>query len=80
MPRLLSRLAWLLVLAGLAIALYQFTPLGRLPLLIRLWTQELQAPLHMPVQGVRATALADTWGASRSQGRTHEGIDIFARC
>ena len=30
-------------------------------------------PNPLPEQG-----LADTWGAARSQGRTHEGIDIFA--
>ncbi|TCM65114.1 peptidase M23-like protein [Acinetobacter calcoaceticus] len=32
----------------------------------------------IPVQGVKAKALTDTWGASRSQGRSHEGIDIMA--
>ena len=34
--------------------------------------------LQVPVSGVRARDLADTWGATRSEGRTHEGIDIFA--
>ncbi len=33
----------------------------------------------MPVEGVRGRALADTWNAPRSQGRRHEGIDIFAK-
>jgi peptidoglycan LD-endopeptidase LytH len=78
--RWLARLAWLGFWAGLVLALYNYTPLRRVPVLLRLYTQELQAPLPVPVQGVAARALADTWGASRSQGRTHEGIDIFARC
>lgn len=34
---------------------------------------ENSLPNPVPGQG-----LADTWGAARSQGRTHEGIDIFA--
>ena len=32
----------------------------------------------VPVEGVVARSLADTWGALRSEGRSHEGIDIFA--
>lgn len=35
--------------------------------------------LPVPVQGVRPRALRDTWGGARSEGRRHEGIDIFAR-
>ncbi len=31
--------------------------------------------LALPLPGVR---FADTWGAARSQGRRHEGVDIFA--
>lgn len=32
----------------------------------------------VPVANVPRSALTDTWGASRSEGRTHEGIDIMA--
>lgn len=42
----------------------------------------LQAPptsLPIPVKGVKRSRLVDTWGAARSGGRKHEGIDIFAR-
>lgn len=35
--------------------------------------------LSVPVEGVQASRLADTWGAPRSGGRRHEGIDIFAK-
>jgi peptidoglycan LD-endopeptidase LytH len=34
--------------------------------------------LIAPVSGVAVSALTDTWGATRSEGRTHEGIDIMA--
>ncbi len=36
------------------------------------------AELIIPVSNVATGALTDTWGASRSEGRTHEGIDIMA--
>lgn len=40
----------------------------------------LPAPqaLAIPVDGVGPRALRDTWHAPRSNGRRHEGIDIFA--
>jgi murein DD-endopeptidase MepM/ murein hydrolase activator NlpD len=34
--------------------------------------------LIVPVAGIVVGDLADTWGQARSQGRTHEGIDIMA--
>ncbi len=34
--------------------------------------------LPVPVEGVAARRIADTWGAARSGGRRHEGVDIFA--
>ena len=39
---------------------------------------ERDAELLMPVEGVRLSQVSDTWGAARSEGRTHEGTDIFA--
>ncbi|CAN5733941.1 hypothetical protein BH24DEI2_BH24DEI2_06270 [soil metagenome] len=32
----------------------------------------------MPVAGVRVAQISDTWGGARSEGRSHEGQDIFA--
>ncbi|TSH77194.1 M23 family metallopeptidase [Acinetobacter sp. RF15A] len=40
---------------------------------------ELVGPLTMPVQGIQPGQIQDTWGAARSEGRKHQGIDIFAR-
>lgn len=39
---------------------------------------EESSSLVIPVAGVRPSELTDTYGASRSGGRTHGGIDIFA--
>jgi len=35
--------------------------------------------LQMPVDGVRVTQVADTWGAPRGGGRNHQGQDVFAQ-
>ena len=37
-----------------------------------------QRPLWVPVEGVGVDQLADSFGAPRSEGRKHKGIDIFA--
>ncbi|WP_086079948.1 M23 family metallopeptidase [Bordetella genomosp. 13] len=82
--RLRRALTWLLVLALLAGAAWWSWP--RLPSVwrapwhvLRLSMQPIPASLPVPVTGVAPRQLTDTWGASRSQGRTHEGIDIFAK-
>lgn len=48
------------------------------------WVAALRAAapprsLPVPVEGVSPEGLRDTWQDARSGGRTHEGIDIFAR-
>ena len=45
---------------------------------ILLKTMSLPKQLPIPVDGVQRTQLKDTWGAARSGGRQHEGIDIMA--
>jgi len=39
---------------------------------------EPDAVLLMPVDGARVAQVADTWGAPRGGGRTHQGQDVFA--
>ena len=34
--------------------------------------------LPMPVDGISASRVADTWGARRGADRSHQGVDIFA--
>ena len=45
----------------------------------QLGREPLPAQLPVPVQGIRPAQLGDTWGAARSGGRQHQGIDIFAQ-
>lgn len=44
----------------------------------RLYTQDPDAKIAMPLQDVTKRQIADTWGAPRGVGRRHEGQDIFA--
>ena len=39
---------------------------------------ERDTTVLMPVAGVYMSQVSDTWGAARSEGRSHEGTDIFA--
>lgn len=45
----------------------------------KLQRQELSQQLIVPVDGIKARDIADTWGGARSEGRTHQGVDIFAK-
>ncbi len=44
----------------------------------KLKAMRLPAVLPVPVDDIKRSALKDTWGAARSQGRSHAGIDILA--
>lgn len=46
---------------------------------LRLAAMPKPGALPVPVEGVRPRALRDTWGGARSEGRKHQGIDIFAK-
>ncbi|HLM54126.1 MAG TPA: M23 family metallopeptidase [Pseudoxanthomonas sp.] len=77
--RWLLRLAFLFVatLAALWAWHQPFMQRGRL-----LWELSRMPPptaLPVPVQGVEARRIADTFGAPRGTNRTHAGVDIFAR-
>ena len=41
-------------------------------------SQEPDATIFMPVEAVRVSDVADTWGAPRGGGHSYEGQDIFA--
>lgn len=60
-----------------------YHPSSRLPAatqadIEQLRSEPLPNQLPIPVDGVNRMQLNDTWGAARSQGRRHEGIDILA--
>ncbi len=44
----------------------------------RLIASDSPSHLPVPVAGVRPRQLANSWGSPRSEGRRHQGIDIFA--
>lgn len=45
----------------------------------RLQKTALPAQLPIPVENIKPRQIQDTWGAARSEGRKHEGVDIFAK-
>ena len=46
--------------------------------ILKLRQQPMPERLPIPVKGINYQQLRDTWGAARSSGRRHEGIDIMA--
>ena len=58
--------------------LWSMPAVRALPETFRLSRMPVPLQLPVPVAGVQAPRIADTWGAARSSGRTHEGVDIFA--
>jgi murein DD-endopeptidase MepM/ murein hydrolase activator NlpD len=44
----------------------------------KLSAEPADSSLFMPVVGAHVRDVTDTWGGARSQGRSHEGQDIFA--
>lgn len=76
--RLAWSLLWLAIFAGLLAWAWgqPFMASARM-----LWDISRAPPpreLPVPVQGVRARQVADTFGAPRGSDRTHQGVDIFA--
>jgi peptidoglycan LD-endopeptidase LytH len=71
------RLLIVLILCVLAYAAYPWASLAVYAL--RLHAMAAPSAIAIPVAAIKARALRDTWHASRSAGRLHEGIDIFAK-
>ena len=81
--RVVKRLLWwslLLLLLYWAMAWYWGQPF--MALARTTWEVSRLPPpttLPVPVEGVRAARIADTFGAPRGTDRTHAGVDIFAK-
>lgn len=72
---LLGLAVLVLLVLGLATLLLATNP----KLLVALGHWRPPARYAVPVAGVRALDLRSTWGAPRSGGRKHKGVDIFAK-
>lgn len=74
----------LLAQATVVLGLLVYLAAADRALVVRIAAHEALTPaeasedLIIPVAGVRPAELRDTYGAPRSGGRTHEGIDILA--
>jgi murein DD-endopeptidase MepM/ murein hydrolase activator NlpD len=66
-----------LLVAGTAV--WAIPGLRVVPYALSLYFRSAPQTLPVPVEGVRASGLVDTWGAPRSGGRRHKGIDIFGK-
>jgi hypothetical protein len=44
----------------------------------RLYSKSPDSKLSMPLKDIKKSQIANTWGAPRGDGRSHEGQDIFA--
>jgi murein DD-endopeptidase MepM/ murein hydrolase activator NlpD len=66
-----------LSIAGLA-ALLSSGMLERPLFALRLAWEQPPESLPLPIAELRQAALRDSWGAPRSNGRKHQGIDLFA--
>jgi murein DD-endopeptidase MepM/ murein hydrolase activator NlpD len=72
-----------LIEAGLLLGLLIYLAASERVLVVSFPTRESLRParsvgLVVPVAGVRRSELKDTYGAPRSGGRGHKGVDIFA--
>ena len=55
------------------------SPIKHPILALQLALAEAPVSLPVPVDGVRPSALRDSWRAPRGGGRHHQGVDIFAK-
>ena len=79
MSRVQKCLFWLLMAGLLAGFGWLLQPQVEAALyLSRLLAAEAPQHLPVPVAGIAPAQLRDSWGAPRSEGRRHQGIDIFA--
>ncbi|QBH03150.1 M23 family metallopeptidase [Xanthomonas oryzae] len=79
--RVRSVLVWIVLVCALAVAARWAWHLPIAHQLRTSWELSQMPPpaqLHLPVEGVRARQIADTFGAPRGRDRTHAGVDIFA--
>lgn len=77
--RLAWSLLWLVALAALLAWAWGRPFMASARMLWDISRAASPSELPVPVQGVRARQIADTFGAARGSDRTHQGVDIFAK-
>lgn len=77
MKKLIVIVAIFACVYGLGVLL--FPPFRHTVFLVQLLRDTMPGNIPIPVAGIKQRQLTDTWGAARSGGRKHEGIDIFAK-
>jgi peptidoglycan LD-endopeptidase LytH len=78
--RCVKKFVWLACAALLVLALRPYAQLISLPFkAAMLYAREPARELAVPVGGVSVRQIGDSWHAPRSDGRRHEGQDIFAK-
>lgn len=76
--RLKPLCCFVLSLTVMACSTHQKAVILPTPVVNQLKVEPFNPQLPIPVKGVPKKQLRDTWGAKRSGGRTHDGIDIVA--
>jgi murein DD-endopeptidase MepM/ murein hydrolase activator NlpD len=79
-PRnMVNILRGIIALMGLGALFAVGSPIKHPIFALQLALAEAPASLPVPVDGVRPSALRDSWRAPRDGGRHHQGVDIFAK-
>jgi murein DD-endopeptidase MepM/ murein hydrolase activator NlpD len=77
--RFRSCLGSIVLFALVCVLIVMLFPVLRHPIvLLSLLTSPPPSTLEIPVMGVQKSQIPDSWGAPRSEGRSHKGVDIFA--
>ena len=75
----MKTLSGIIAFLALAVLVAAGLPIKHPILALQLALAETPASLPVPVDGVRSSAIHNTWQAPRDGGRRHQGVDIFAR-
>ena len=76
---MIKPLSGIIAFLALGVLLAVASPFKHPILALQLALDEPPASLPVPVDGVRPSAIHNTWRAPRDGGRHHQGVDIFAK-
>ena len=77
--RLRGCISSIAIIAFACVLIEIFFPVLRHPILFaRLMTSRAPSSVMVPVMNVQKKEIPTTWGMPRSEGRSHQGVDIFA--